>query len=64
MKKLKVDFSESRLLGLAKPSTRPPRNRKLEPPGWDDGFAKVINQEIPKYNIAQDKYATGYVLGL
>ncbi len=64
MKKLRVEISESRLLIPSKPSTRPPRSVKLQPQGWDDGFAKAVNQNIPTYNVAKDKHATGYISGL
>lgn len=62
MKNLRIHISETRLLAPpSKPSTRPPRSRKLELSGWDDGFTKAVNQEIPTYNVTNDKFATGYI---
>lgn len=47
----------------SKPGTgaRPPKGGRVSVfPSWDDGFAKAVNQEIPPYNVTQDKYAVGY----
>jgi hypothetical protein len=44
----------------------PPRGRQRNDTrlaGWDDGFA-AVNHEIPKYSVAEDKYAQGYLAGL
>ena len=47
---------------------KPPKIRKINPiisapaKDWDDGFA--VNHEIPKYKVAEDKHAQGYISGL
>ena len=64
MSQLRVHISEARLAAPAvKQSSRPPRSRmpskKLAE--WNDGYASVVNQEIPKYDITVDKYASNYI---
>ena len=44
---------------------RPPRSKKAEARGndWNEGFA-AVNQQIPEYCVAEDKFAQGYIAGL
>lgn len=46
---------------------RPPRSKNPETRNqnkdWNEGFA-AINQEIPTYCVAEDKFAQGYIAGL
>ena len=44
---------------------KPPRIVRKGPTGkdWDDGFA-AVNHEIPKYQVAEDPHAQGYISGL
>ena len=46
---------------------RPPRSKKAESrqqgKNWNEGFA-AINQQIPEYCVAEDKFAQGYIAGL
>jgi len=44
---------------------KPPKIKKqqMQLREWNDGFS-AANQEIPKYQVAEDRHAQGYIAGL